>query len=95
MIVSILGTFAGMMALDISINTLTLFGMVLAIGIVVDDAIVVIENVEHNMRALGISAKEAAHRAMQEVTGLSSLSCWYCARCLFCCLPWGHRRAAL
>lgn len=69
MIISIIGAFAGMLALGLSINTLTLFGMVLAIGIVVDDAIVVIENVERNMRMLGYSAKEAAHHAMKEVTG--------------------------
>lgn len=68
MIVSIIGTFAGMLAIGISINTLTLFGMVLAIGIVVDDAIVVIENVERNMKLLGHSAREAAHQAMKEVT---------------------------
>lgn len=69
MVVSIVGAFAGMLFLGLSINTLTLFGMVLAIGIVVDDAIVVIENVERNMRLKGISAKEAAHEAMKEVTG--------------------------
>lgn len=68
MIVSIIGAFAGMLALGLSINTLTLFGMVLAIGIVVDDAIVVIENIESNMRRYGLSAKEAAHRSMKEVT---------------------------
>ena len=69
MIVSIVGAFAGMLVLGLSINTLTLFGMVLAIGIVVDDAIVVIENVEHNMRMKGYSARQAAHEAMKEVTG--------------------------
>ena len=69
LIVSIVGTFAGMYALGLSLNTLTLFGMVLAIGIVVDDAIVVIENVERNMKEFGLSAKQAAHRAMAEVTG--------------------------
>lgn len=69
MIVSIVGTFAGMLAIGLSINTLTLFGMVLAIGIVVDDAIVVIENVERNMREFGHSAKKAAYHAMGEVTG--------------------------
>lgn len=69
MIASIVGAFAGMLALGLSINTLTLFGMVLAIGIVVDDAIVVIENVESNMRRFQLSAREAAHRAMDEVTG--------------------------
>lgn len=68
MVVSIIGTFAGMLALGVSINTLTLFAMVLAVGIVVDDAIVVIENVERNMRLYKFSAKEAAHRAMEEVT---------------------------
>lgn len=68
LIVSIVGAFAGMLALGLSINTLTLFGMVLAIGIVVDDAIVVIENIERNMRLHGFSAKEAAHYSMKEVT---------------------------
>lgn len=69
MVVSIVGAFAGIMILGYSINTLTLFAMVLAIGIVVDDAIVVIENVEHNMRALNLSPKEAAKKAMAEVSG--------------------------
>ena len=69
MLVSIVGAFGGMIALGYSINTLTLFAMVLAIGIVVDDAIVVIENVEHNMRALKLSANEAAKKAMAEVSG--------------------------
>lgn len=68
MIISIVGSFVGMLALGLSINLLTLFAMVLAIGIVVDDAIVVIENVERNMRLLGHSANEAAHQAMKEVT---------------------------
>ena len=67
--VSILGSFGGMYLLGYSINTLTLFGMVLAIGIVVDDAIVVIENVERIMHEAGVDAKEAARRAMDEVTG--------------------------
>lgn len=69
LIVSIVGTFAGMYIFGFSINTLTLFGLVLAIGIVVDDAIVVIENVERNIREFGYSAREAAIRAMHEVTG--------------------------
>lgn len=69
MLISIIGAFAGMLALGLSINTLTLFGMVMAIGIVVDDAIVVIENVERNMRLHGCSAKQAALDAMKEVTG--------------------------
>ena len=67
--VSIIGTFAGMYALGFSINTLTLFGLVLSIGIVVDDAIVVIENVERVMRTEGLSAKAATLKAMEEVTG--------------------------
>ena len=66
--VSLIGTFAGMSALGFSINTLTLFGMVLAIGIVVDDAIVVVENVERHIED-GLSPKEAAKKAMEEVTG--------------------------
>ena len=66
--VSLIGTFVGLYALGFSINTITLFGMVLAIGIVVDDAIVVVENVERHMREDRISAKEAAKRAMNEVT---------------------------
>jgi multidrug efflux pump len=67
--VSVIGTFTGMMALDFSINLLTLFGLVLAIGIVCDDAIVVVENVERNMADFGLSPKDATLRAMQEVTG--------------------------
>lgn len=66
--VSLIGTFAGMAALGFSINTLTLFGLVLAIGIVVDDAIVVVENVERHM-AGGLSPRDAAKRAMSEVAG--------------------------
>ncbi|MEN9866789.1 MAG: hypothetical protein RL748_2379, partial [Pseudomonadota bacterium] len=67
--VSLIGTLAGLHLLGYSINTLTLFGMVLAIGIVVDDAIVVLENVERLMREDGMSPKEAAIEAMHEVTG--------------------------
>ncbi|MGC4073629.1 MAG: efflux RND transporter permease subunit [Nibricoccus sp.] len=66
--VSLVGTFAVMSALGFSINALSLFGLVLAIGIVVDDAIVVVENVERNI-ALGFSPVEATKRAMREVTG--------------------------
>ena len=67
--VSLLGTFAGLYLLGYSINTLTLFGMVLAIGIVVDDAIVVLENIERIMREQGATQREAAIKAMHEVTG--------------------------
>jgi len=67
--VSLIGTFAGLLLLGYSINTLTLFGMVLAIGIVVDDAIVVLENVERIMREQHLAAREAAIQAMQEVSG--------------------------
>ena len=66
--VSIVGTFAWLYLLGYSINTLTLFGLVLAIGIVVDDAIVVVENVERFIEK-GHSARDAAHLAMQEVSG--------------------------
>src|SRR6185436_14713160 len=66
--VSLIGTFAGLLLLGYSINTLTLFGMVLAIGIVVDDAIVVLENIERIMHEEGLVPREAAIKAMREVT---------------------------
>ncbi|MDD5158341.1 multidrug efflux RND transporter permease subunit [Sulfurimonas sp.] len=66
--VSIIGAFAGMYVLGFSINLLTLFGLVLAIGIVVDDAIIVIENVERHIKE-GLSPKDASMKAMQEVSG--------------------------
>ncbi len=66
--VSFIGTFAGMYLLGFSINSLTLFGMVLSIGIVVDDAIVVLENVERHMRAEHVDLAEATRRAMGEVS---------------------------
>ncbi|MEE1612877.1 efflux RND transporter permease subunit [Microvirga sp. CF3016] len=66
--VSIVGTFAVLQALGFSINALSLFGLVLAIGIVVDDAIVVVENVERNIEK-GLSPRQATYRAMQEVSG--------------------------
>ncbi|HFD80945.1 MAG TPA: multidrug efflux RND transporter permease subunit [Gammaproteobacteria bacterium] len=67
--VSVLGAMIGMLAFGFSVNMLTLFGMILAIGIVVDDAIVVIENTERNMVQYGLDPKAAAKRAMSEVSG--------------------------
>ncbi|WP_064742120.1 efflux RND transporter permease subunit [Inquilinus limosus] len=66
--ISLVGTFAVMAGLGYSFNNLSLLGLVLAIGIVVDDAIVVVENVERHLRA-GLSPKEAAHRSMDEISG--------------------------
>ncbi len=66
---AIIGTFAGMLALGFTINTLTMFGLVLAIGIVVDDAIIVVENVERLMDQEGLSPRDATIKAMEQVTG--------------------------
>ncbi len=66
--ISLIGTFFVMEAFGFSLNTLTLFGLVLSIGIVVDDAIVVVENIERFIRD-GLSPREAAHKTMQEVSG--------------------------
>jgi hydrophobe/amphiphile efflux-1 (HAE1) family protein len=77
--VSLVGTFTVLAAFGISLNNLSLFGLVLAVGIVVDDAIVVVENVERNMRD-GMSPVEAAHRTMDEVGGaLISIALTLCA----------------
>lgn len=67
--IALLGTFAVMLATGYSINVLTMFGMVLAIGIIVDDAIVVVENVERIMTEEGLPPKEATQKAMKEITG--------------------------
>lgn len=67
--IALLGTFAVMLLAGFSINVLTMFGMVLAIGIIVDDAIVVVENVERLMVEEGLAPKEATRKAMKEITG--------------------------
>src|SRR5256884_5524604 len=67
--VALLGTFVSMLAFGFSINVLTMFGMVLAIGILVDDAIVVVENVERIMAEEGLSPLEATRKAMKQITG--------------------------
>ncbi|WP_288379922.1 multidrug efflux RND transporter permease subunit [uncultured Massilia sp.] len=67
--IALLGTFAVMLLAGYSVNVLTMFGMVLAIGIVVDDAIVVVENVERLMTSEGLSPREATLKAMREITG--------------------------
>lgn len=77
--VSLIGTFTILLACGISLNNLSLFGLVLAVGIVVDDAIVVVENVERNI-ASGMTPKDAAHRTMDEVGGaLVSIALTLCA----------------
>lgn len=67
--VSLIGTFAVFLMLGFTINTLTLFAMVLAVGLVVDDAIVVVEAVEHHIRYSGLDPRQATYRAMEEVAG--------------------------
>ena len=67
--ISLIGTFGFMLIFDFSLNTLTLLGLILSIGIVVDDAIVVVENVERIMKEEGLPPREATHKAMRELTG--------------------------
>ena len=67
--IAIIGTYCGIYLLGFSTNMLTLFGMILAIGLVVDDAIIVVENVEHNMATLGMTPMEASKKAMSELAG--------------------------
>ena len=67
--IAIIGTFVGILLLGFSINMLTLFGLILAIGLVVDDAIIVVEDVEKNMALKGLSPLAATRKAMQELTG--------------------------
>jgi multidrug efflux pump len=67
--IAIIGAYIGIYALGFSTNMLTLFGMILAIGLVVDDAIIVVEAVEHKMATKGMTPRAAAHEAMQELTG--------------------------
>ncbi|NIC42843.1 efflux RND transporter permease subunit [Aquabacterium sp. A08] len=67
--IALLGTFGALLALGFSINVLTMFGMVLVIGIVVDDAIVVVENVERIMSEEGLGPREATHKAMRQISG--------------------------
>jgi hydrophobe/amphiphile efflux-1 (HAE1) family protein len=77
--ISLIGTFTVLSVLGISINNLSMFGLILAVGIVVDDAIVVVENVERNM-ALGMAPREAAHRTMTEVSAaLIAIALTLCA----------------
>ena len=87
--VSLIGTFAVMAAMGFSLNNLTLFGLVLAIGIVVDDAIVVLENVER-MMATGLDARTATIKAMEEITGpILAITLALCSVFVPCCFLGG------
>jgi len=80
--VVLLGTFAVLYAFGYSINTLTMFAMVLAIGLLVDDAIVVVENVERIMSEEGLSPREATRKSMGQIQGALSVLQWCSQRCL-------------
>jgi multidrug efflux pump len=67
--IAVIGTYTGILSLGFSTNMLTLFGLILAIGLVVDDAIIVVENVEHNMASMGLTPMEAAKKTMGELAG--------------------------
>jgi multidrug efflux pump len=87
--VSLIGTFGVMAALGFTLNNLTLFGLVLAIGIVVDDAIVVLENIERQM-ALGLDVRSATIKAMEEITGpILAITMVLCAVFIPCCFLGG------
>jgi multidrug efflux pump subunit AcrB len=87
--VSLIGTFAVMAAMGFTLNNLTLFGLVLAIGIVVDDAIVVLENIERQM-ATGLDARSATIKAMEEITGpILAITLVLCAVFVPCCFLGG------
>lgn len=83
--VVLMGTFAVLYACGYSINTLTMFATVLAIGLLVDDAIVVVENVERIMSEEGLSPREATRKSMKQIQGRWSVSLW-CYRRYSC--PW-------
>lgn len=80
--VVLMGTFSVLYAFGYSVNTLTMFAMVLAIGLLVDDAIVVVENVERIMSEEGLSPREATRKSMGQIQVRWSVSPWCCQRCL-------------
>ena len=93
-VVSLVGTFAVMIVMGFTLNNLTLFGLVLAIGIVVDDAIVVLENIEP-LDGEGLPAREATIKAMDEITGPIIAITWCSARCCCPAVPRRPRRPVL
>lgn len=93
--VVLLGTFAVLYAFDYSINTLTMFAMVLAIGLLVDDAIVVVENVERIMSEEGLSPRAATRKSMGQIQAHWSALPWCSPLCLFQWHFWWHNRGHL